>query len=106
MTINSDGTIAFASVLELSDPWEYRYTTAAGTWKLEHDTARGSNVTTKNTLSLDMRTAGKTVYHYLYFAEDRGPLLLWNYYGDPDSWEFLEYTRIPSPTAPAAPDGG
>jgi hypothetical protein len=27
------------------------------------------------------------------FAEKNGTIRLWNYYGDPDSWEFVEYER-------------
>ena len=68
---------------------------ADGRWKLEHNTTGGSNIHKTNALSLEIKMPEMTDNRYLNFAEQDNKLILWNFYGDPDSWEFLEYERDP-----------
>lgn len=87
ITFNLDGSMMFASVVK--DMQNGQYTQAAGQWTLEHDTNDNSNIHKTNALRFDI---GRHLM-LLNFTEQEGRLLLWNYYGDPDSWEFLEYER-------------
>ena len=73
------------------------YVDASCHWQLEHDTMGDSNVTKKNALSYTVRAGGLIHHRYLNFARDGGEVLMWNYYGDPDLWEFMEYHRIGGP---------
>ena len=85
-----DGTCTFASVD--NDFYNNHYEVVEGTWRVEHNTRGDSNVTKRNALCLDLQ--GRMCW--LNFDRDEQKrLLLWNYYGDPDMWEFLEY--IPQP---------
>ncbi len=93
ITFNVDGTLRFASVID--DFRSGRYFDVPGTWTLEHNTNGNSNVHKANALSLRIEVPGSTNNRYLNFAEENGKLQLWNYYGDPDSWEFMEYERDP-----------
>ena len=64
-----------------------------GKWKLEHDTTGGSNIKKKNTIQIDLAIANGTHTRYLNFAKENETLVLWQFYGDPDSWEFMEYKK-------------
>jgi hypothetical protein len=88
VAIKPDHTCLFSSVLTAS----YRVV-APCTWLLEHDTRGDSNVQKANSLRLDLDGEGVKQRLYLNLARDRGRLLLWNFLGDPDLWEFIEYQQ-------------
>lgn len=93
ITFRLDGTCTFASV---SDEFQGgTYTVVDGTWRLEHDTTGDSNLRKRNAIQMKLRPkSDHTVERYLNFDRDkRKQLILWNYYGDPDQWEFIEYIR-------------
>ena len=92
ITFHADGTLEFASVMDGISGWG-TYVEGLGNWALEHDTSGDSNIEKMNALRLDIGGAEVIDRRYLNFAEEDGQLLLWNYYGDPDSWEFMEYER-------------
>ena len=91
--LKPDGLLEFRSAL---DWWDTaRYVHQDGKWYLEHNTTGSDNVEKKNALRLELpRFEVNGIVVYLNFDETDGKLILWNYYGDPDSWEFLEYVRI------------
>jgi hypothetical protein len=70
-----------------------QYVSAPCAWSLEHDTTGDSNIEKKNALRLEIHAAQGMRGHYLNFARVDGELVMWNYHGDPDSWEFMEYER-------------
>lgn len=90
MTFAEDGAARFASI----DPWEpTTYAVRAGTWALVHGTPQGRT----NVLELRLQGAGESGTSFVNwnFDEVGGSLVLWSFLGDPDSWEFVEYTRAP-----------
>lgn len=91
LTLNKDGTCEFDSVYGFYD--DFAYQKSSGTWTLEHDTEGDSNVRKKNTIAFDMNEKGFAGNMYLNLKEKNGKLILWAWYGDPDSWEFVEYTK-------------
>ena len=95
-----DGTCAFRSVVDEFQAGNYR--DVKGKWKLEHDTTGGSNIKKKNTIQIDLSIANGTHTRYLNFDKVDGTLVLWQFYGDPDSWEFMEYKKAEQ--SPASDD--
>ena len=91
IVFKADGSCLFQSVESFSE--KHRYVSASGIWKLEHDTQGDSNIRKKNALRLELSVDGETHSRYLNFAREHGALILWNYHGDPDQWEFVEYRR-------------
>jgi hypothetical protein len=88
---NADGTCFFHSVESFGGT--NRYFSGGGTWRLEHDTQGDSNIKKKNAVRLELPVNGERKIQYWNFAKEKGVLILWNSYGDPDEWEFLEYER-------------
>lgn len=91
IVFNPDGTCVFQSVFSFTR--QHRYLAAKGFWRLEHDTTGNSNIKKKNALSLELMIEEANHVSYLNFAREDGVLVLWNYHGDPDQWEFIEYRR-------------
>lgn len=91
MTFKSDRTCVFDSVLDAAKGGSH--VTTACTWRLEHDTRGDSNAQKVNALLIQFDVDGVPQGRYLNFARESGILILWNYYGDPDAWEFMEYSR-------------
>ena len=85
MIIRLDGTMSFDSVGTAYD--NYPTIRAEGSYFIAHHedgtTTLGTNLWYNNI---------ENNYHYS-FAEEDGVLTLWEYHGDPDSWEFIEYTK-------------
>lgn len=83
-----DGSCAFRSIINtgLTDSL---YLVARGRWRLEHDTHRKDERERKNELFLEL---DKQEFKFLLTEED-GRILLWDFWGDPDSWEFIKYER-------------
>lgn len=95
ITLNLDGTCKYSSVVD--DLEKPSHMIAEGNWIIEHDTTGDSNVKKKNALRLELVSqslfASSTQIVYLNFAREHGSLLLWNYHRDPDSCEYIEYTK-------------
>lgn len=92
--LHANGTCQFLSVIEnISGPHPYRLLN--GTWKLETDKENPSG----SRLSLNL---GRLWTDY-EFREEKGTLILWQYWGDPDSCNFIEYQRAPSPCSLQSP---
>lgn len=95
LALHADGVLQFDSVID--DFRSGTYQTIGGTWRLDHNSEGDSNIEKPNVLEMELRSPGSTHFRSLNFGEEEGQLILWNYYGDPDSWEFMEYERIDSP---------
>lgn len=91
ITFQKDGSCSFRSVEEFAH--KGTYVSASGVWKLGHEVKRGENAKVKNLLQMELNVEGSTHFHHLCFAREHGVLVLWEFYGDPDEWEFIEYAR-------------
>jgi hypothetical protein len=87
----ADGACSFRSVVDEFSGGTYH--DAKGEWKLEHDTTGGSNIEKKNTIEMNLSLPNGRHIQYLNFDKVDGSLVLWQFYGDPDSWEFMEYKK-------------
>ena len=89
-----DGTCRYRSVFQMPT----RYVDAEGKWSIVRtpDDPKGSEV------RLEINTNGVHVFS-LDAKEDAGRLILWEFWGDPDLWNFLEYKR--KDTEPGAEGG-
>ena len=87
----TNGICVFQSVADKSIGGEYY--DVQGTWKLEHDTTGGSNFGKKNAIRLELPLPNTTHLSYLNLDKRDNALVLWSFYGDPDSWEFIEYMK-------------
>jgi hypothetical protein len=94
LTFNTDHKCEFASVLEWMGPPTYLKVPC--TWRLEHDVEGFSNRSKANILRITFDLAGKPHGLDQNFAREEGELVLWQYHGDPDMWQFIEYTRAAS----------
>ncbi|MEM6855227.1 MAG: hypothetical protein AAF593_12540 [Planctomycetota bacterium] len=95
LTFHADGSLQFDSIID-----EFRggtYRSSQGTWRLAHNTMGDSNVEKTNVIEIQLRSGQAVQHRTLNFDEEDGQLVLWNYYGDPDSLEFMEYQRLASP---------
>ncbi len=72
------------------------YHDVSGRWTLERDSTSGSNLTRKNVLAITLIEPEMTISTSLDFDREEGKLVLWSFLGDPDSWEFMEYTKDPA----------
>lgn len=93
ITFRADGTCDFHSILESLGNDAHCGVEVTGKWALEKDTMTDSNVPKKNTIRMELALPSTVHITYLNFDRRDGQLVLWSYYGDPDSWEFMEYTR-------------
>jgi len=88
---HEDGTCDFHSLTEFGS--KAAYLDARGSWKLEHDTGMPSETKKKNEVSIRIKDRGIS----LYLTDEKDRLLLWNFWGDPDSWEFIKYEKQGQP---------
>ena len=88
IAFHAGGACDFASVLDVPPDAVYAETTCR--WSLEHDATGCDSTAKKNVLLLSFPDGRRAC---LNFAREHGRLVLWDWYGDPDSWEFLEYVR-------------
>jgi hypothetical protein len=65
-----------------------------GTWKLTGEDDRGGSRFTVLEISLPSPSGGRSSVFRFYFARAHHGLILWQYIGDPDSREYVEYERI------------
>lgn len=90
----ADGTCEFQTVLDgFKGGTHYN---AKGKWVLEKDTMGDSNVKVRNAIRMELKLPTTTYLRYLNFDRRKGKLVLWSFYGDPDSWEFMEYENAPN----------
>ena len=92
IVFHPDGTCEYHTVVGYFE--DIAYYEVAGSWELEKDTMGNSNYIKKNALRIEISTPNMDYTRYLNFDKKEGQIILWNYYGDPDSWEFLEYEKI------------
>ncbi len=85
LAIREDGTMTFVSAYPHID--EIQHITAEGRWGLQHHDDGTS------TLEISMRFGGSDHIAAFSFADEDGRIVLWQTYGDPDMWEFIEYTK-------------
>lgn len=83
IVFKDDGRCEYSGV-EIYKP-KLSYKSTQGSWKLKHD-VKESGGTKANAIELPV--AGE-----LNLARKDGVLILWAFYGDPDSWEFMEYVK-------------
>ena len=81
IVFHEDGRCEYSSV-EIFMP-RIRYKSEKGIWELKHNIKENYG-TKANEIRLPV--AGE-----LNLARKDGALILWDFYGDPDSWEFMEY---------------
>ena len=87
----ADGTCTFNTVLdEFKGGTHYN---VQGKWVLERDTMGDSTIRKKNAIRMDLKSPATTYQKYLNLDRRGGRLILWSFYGDPDSWEFMEYEK-------------
>lgn len=90
LTLNSDGSLVFASILDNIQDRGSSYVKTTGSWQLLHDGTFENSITRSNIVNLQLST-GRIVK--LAINEQNGALKLWTYYDDPDSAKFVEYER-------------
>lgn len=83
---NSDGSCHYQSVSQFPT----RYVNAHGKWKISPDTENPKGCL----IDIELKTDGGGTHIFtLDLKEHSGELILWEFWGDPDSWRFLEYKR-------------
>jgi hypothetical protein len=87
LEFRADGSCTFESITEWAQ--KATYLSMQGTWTLEHDTERKGERKRKNELKLTLGSQGLE----FYLTEEDGKVLLWYWWGDPDSWEFIKYEK-------------
>jgi hypothetical protein len=87
IVFRTDGTCDFQSITEFGHKAEYR--DSRGSWKLEHDTGMPREKKKKNEVVIRIKDRGIS----LYLTEEKGRLVLWDFWGDPDEWELLRYEK-------------
>jgi len=63
----------------------------ADTWKIEDESDYGSK---RKFSLLHIARLGERGFFSLYFTRRDGKIILWQYHGDPDGREYVEYERI------------
>ena len=84
ITIGSNGVCQFSSIVEFGE--RVQYVEGDGQWQINHDTEGR-----KNRLQLRISTKNETRDMSFDFTEEKNTIYLWDFWGDPDSWEFLKY---------------
>jgi hypothetical protein len=90
-----DGSCSFRSVLEDFSGGEVK--NIEGKWGLHHDTHGNSNIRKDNAIEMQLQDGEMERWLWLNFDRRDGRLVLWSFYGDPDSWEFIEYVKEEAP---------
>jgi hypothetical protein len=63
----------------------------AGSWKTEDESDYGSK---RKFSVLHITRLGEKGFFSLYFAKRHGKIIMWQYHGDPDGRQYIEYERI------------
>lgn len=86
IVFNADGTCRYRSVLQMPT----RHVDATGTWRITPTPDDPSGCT----VDLELKTEdGATTSFSLDFREEHDELIIWEYWSDPDLWNFLDYRR-------------
>lgn len=86
ITFVAGGTCQFRSVLQMPT----RYVDALGEWEISptDDDPKGSQI------DISLKIEGDARHTFsMGLKEISGELILWQFWGDPDSWKFVEYRR-------------
>lgn len=86
IVFNADGTCHYRSVLQMPT----RYVDASGDWSIVTPTDNPKGCEVK--IILNSASTGTTQFS-LDLKEESGHLILWQFWSDPDLWNFLEYKR-------------
>lgn len=86
-----DASFVFSSVLD--DFSSFEYVETRGAWVLKRQPRRHGGEGEENTLVLSFQDERFSSNYSMSFAEEGGRLILWRFFGDPDSWEFIEYQK-------------
>lgn len=86
--LRPDGTCHFRSITQMPTD----YLDCEGEWQLGHS-SKDTNIPE---LDLLLKKGGGYGFS-LDFTEEDSHLVVWQYWGDPDSWEFLKYDKQPNP---------
>lgn len=86
ITFAADGSLTFASVL--TDYKSGKYADEHGKWCLEHDVSIDNDTKRANALKV-VTTRSET----MGFADNKGKVVLWTWYGDPDEGHCIDYVR-------------
>ena len=102
LVLDPDGTcvISFIYCSFWDEELDY-HGACRGRWKLHHNTNANTNVRRRNALELEVgmketkrgRRRNFNLYIWLDFAEEDGVLRLWDFWGDSDNYEFMEYEK-------------
>jgi hypothetical protein len=84
----ADGSCHFRSIDE-GGPVRAEYFDTEGTWKLVHHPAFGGE-SKENEVQIVIGVSGIN----FNLAEEKRRLHLWQFWGDPDEWQFLEYEKV------------
>jgi hypothetical protein len=87
---SSDGHCSLSSLVYNGDLYS-----GEGTWKLAADDDRGGSRFSVLEILLPSSSGGRPDIFTFYFAREHKRLILWEYIGDPDSREYIEYERMP-----------
>lgn len=79
--LRTDHTVKFAAIT-VSPPHKVTPTKADGTWRLEFRD--------ENQLSFNLNGYGM---NFAFTETDNGRLILWQFLGDPDDWELIQYEK-------------
>ena len=80
----ADGTCHFSSLTQMP----LKYADYEGTWRLDFQ----KDGHRPNELTLTLKRGAGYVFT-LEFTEEVGHLVIWEYLGDPDEWQFLNYDK-------------
>ncbi|WAC20757.1 hypothetical protein OVA24_05095 [Luteolibacter sp. SL250] len=88
IVFHENGTCDFRSIIP-NIGGVATYHDLRGRWELRHDAKTSGGKTIKNEVSIE---AGQYSLRLGVTEEDK-TLCLWEFWGDPDSWEFLKYQK-------------
>ena len=86
IVFNPDGTCRYRSVSQMPT----RHIDESGEWSIVPTSDKPERYEIKMTLKME---GGGTSGFDIGIRERSGELVLWQFWGDPDSWHFLEYRR-------------
>ncbi len=83
IVFNSDGTCIYQSLMQMPT----KYVNTNGTWKITQDSKEPK-------ISKLEIIHHKQIYFSLDFMEKEKELIIWEFWGDPDDWQFLKYKKM------------
>lgn len=87
IVFRADSTAKFFSINDLLSPPLHQ--DKSGFWEIGPGAVNG-----ETRVTISDRRRSEFGFVSFGFTEDRGKLRLWNFRGDPDMWEFIEYTKV------------